>query len=266
MIGLATAWAVLLAVLAFTATGQPTVREQQSAAAAQPAVDRAIAASVVAAGTDLAVVVGGYERTRACEVTGNRDGVDYQRVADVYTHPGQEQVVLDRLASGLARDFRTVRHPSSGTDPEQVTGNAGSFVELLVEPVGRHTGQVRVVALTGCRPIGDPATSYLVPVTPAELEALRPVLAAVPSDPPRWRVRQVPCPGGVIRTVEATVPDPGPGRSGPLADRLRVALPAGAALLASTEDRLVYRQGSSSVVVRPAGGRLVLQSTMDCAG
>lgn len=237
--------------------GKPTAREQTTIAQALPVVDTAIADAVTAAGAaDTVPAITGYTRLdTACRVTGARSGSRYERAALIYTAPGTEPAVLDRIAAALPAGYRArVRH----TGPvHTLTADAGEFV--AVRGTVSAPGVVRIAADTGCRPQdrpvaeGEPASAT---ANRAPVEAVFATLGATPGD---WRVHRLSCRGGgTLWTVEATG---GPNSSpGALTAVLRQA-PA----VVARSDLYAYRSGPVGVAVRTVDGALDVTATTGCA-
>jgi hypothetical protein len=262
---------VLLVLLAVVTQGQPTVREQQTVAAARPEVDRVLAGALQLAGDDVAVAVGPYQRIGSCRLTAARGGVQYRRSADVYGRSGDTQRLLDRYLSGLPHDYgaRRLVGPDGmiiGADPP------GTFLKLSVKPVGADLdGHVQLVVNTGCRPVSSsPHAEFLAPPSDTERALPKSVTAALGVTPSSWRRTELACPGGRYTTVTAQ----GQDRQGSL-DRLlhgdarRDPLePAGgtaAQVLNQTADRLVERQDGTGLVIQLTGGQLRVDATGPCA-
>ncbi len=236
-VGLA-AWAVfLVAAGAWSArNGKPTVREQTTIVEALPTVDRALAAVVAAAVGPRAVVgVGGYDKTgSACEA-GNQTGERYQRVATVYVVPGTEGDLIDRVAGGLPRDWKTsVRHRDG---LHALRADAGFYVRLTGSVTG--TGELRFTADTGCRRRGG-----TVPQPPAAGSPPNPAdvltrLGVRGGDEMSFAVRCASKSDLSVITVSAPRP------SGPLAG----ALPDGLEPIVKRDDLLVFATGGVGYAV-----------------
>jgi hypothetical protein len=161
----AVAWAVVLVLAGVHAArhGKPTVREQTTIVEALPTLDRAVAAVVqAAAGPRVVVSVGGYERTQdACEA-GNRTGERYQRAVTLYTVPGEEPALVDRIGAGLPRSYKpTVRHARMA---HTVRADAGFYVRVAGGVDA--PGEVRFTADTGCRVRGGTVPAARAGTTP----------------------------------------------------------------------------------------------------
>jgi hypothetical protein len=248
------AWAlVLLAAGVYAARrGEPTVREQTTIVQALPTLDRAIAAVVrTAAGPRIVVSIRGYERTQARCAAGNRDGERYQRVSLVYTLPGQEPALLDRIAAGLPGSYRArVRHAGS---VHALRADAGLFVQLTGGVDG--PGQLRFTADTGCRVRGGsvPGAGADAGTPPAASAALD----RVGSTEAKRRTDELVCPeGGRARTVTVTAARP----SKPLGD----AVPPGVAPLLARADLVAYVDEGLGVSLRLDADDLLVTATTAC--
>jgi hypothetical protein len=263
------AWGLLLLVLAVVTQGEPTVREQQTAAAARPVVDRVLAAAVTLAGDDVAVAVGPYQRIGSCRMTAARSGVQYRRSAEVYGRPGDTQRLLDRYLSGLPHDYgaRRLIGPDGtiiGADPP------GTLVKLSVKPVGADAdGHVQIVVNTGCRPASQhPHAEFLAAPSDTERAVPQSLAAALGVAPSSWRRTVLTCPGGRYTTVTAQ----GSGDGVSLDELLHPDSrqdpmdPSGdpAQVLNQSATRLVERQDGTGLVVQLTAGRLRVDATTPC--
>lgn len=266
LVVLVVAWALAVggAALWSSAHDRPTAREQTTVAQALPTIDTAIADVVTAAGTTQTVVaLTGYELLDAsCRVTSARSGSRYERAALIFTAPGTEPALLDRIAAGLPASYRPrVRHGGSPLN-HTMSADAGSFVS--VRGSVPSAGTVRVAADTGCRtqdrPVSEAEPAGTEPTATAanraSVQAVFTVLGVAPSD---WRVHRVPCRGGgTLWTVEASG---GPG-SAPAS--LPRALAQTAAVV-SRADLYAYHNGLVGVAVRATDGALDVTATTGCA-
>ncbi|GIJ48634.1 hypothetical protein Val02_55200 [Virgisporangium aliadipatigenens] len=251
-------WAVLLLVLAVWSAqhGRPTVREQTTIVQALPVVDRAIAAVVTAAsGDEVVVSVTGFGRTRARCAAGNRDGESYSRVAMLYTRPGTEGALVERIAKALPGSYDVgVRHAG---DLHSLHGDAGFYVKLAGTTVG--AGELRFSADTGCRvPGGDVPGDPAVDDAPAALrtaaEAAVGRVGAVPAERKAFHLK---CPdGGTAWTVEV---------SGGGATVLDGARPDAATEVIGREKVAAYRDGGTGVALRLRDDRVVATAGTGCA-
>lgn len=247
------AWAVLLLVIGTYSTrhGKPTVREQTTIVQALPTLDRAVAAVVqAAAGPRVVVAVGGYERTADACSAGNRDGERYERVATVYTVPGQEPALLDRIRAGLPRSYEPVVRHVKGT--HSLKADAGFYVRLVGGVDA--PGELRFTADTGCRVRGG--------TVPAARASTAPLAAIDVLDRLGLGIGQVTsstvrCPSGReldSTTVTASRP------SGPLS----AALPEGVAPIIARADLVVYERDGLGVAARLGAGSLRVTAATSC--
>jgi hypothetical protein len=264
------AWAVLLVVLAVVTQGDPTVAQQQTAAAARPTVDRVLAGAVALAGDDVVVAVGPYQRMGTCSLSATRDGVQYKRTADLYGRSGDTQRLLDRYLTGLPSDdnARRLSGPDGvfiGADPPK------AFVRLSVKPVGADVdGHVQVAVNTGCRPVSSrPHPEFLAAPSDSERVLPETLAAALGVDPSTWRRSVLACPsGGTYTTVTAQ----GAAGDATLAELLHPDLhsdprdtgePA-PELLNQSASQLVERQDGTGLVIRLTGGTVRVDATGPC--
>jgi hypothetical protein len=258
VVAIGVAWALILVggIVWSARRGPPTAREQTTVAQARPVVDLASARiAAAAAADDAAVAVSGFERADACSVTAVRSGARYQRVVTVAVATGAEEAVLRRVAAGLPAAYKAAVTTVTGL---KLRGDAGLFVALtgtVSEP-----GRVRFVADTGdCRPEGDPL--------PADAERPRSAphvddaFARLRVAPQTWARHEIACPdGGTMSTVEAS----GPDNELPV-DAIDAGMGRRDGLVVATADLYAYRAGTSDVIVRIEGSRLVVSATTRCA-
>jgi len=231
------------------------VRDQTTIGNARPVVDRAIVDVVSAAGGAPVVAVSGFDRISACSITPVRRGADYKRVVHLFVPPGSESAVLDAIARGLPHSYGA----SAGTAALTLYADAGDYV--AVTGTVPAPGQVQIQALTGCRPTdGAPAGVPPAPAGSPQVAAMGPVLAALGAPTPAAvTVADLACPGGTLRTVQATLP-PGhaPASLATALGRLSAA-PA-----AATPTLYAYRDGPVDLVVQSAGGTVTISATTRC--
>ena len=262
------AWALLLVVLAVVTQGDPTVAQQQTAAAARPSVDRVLAGALKLAGDDVVTAVGPYQRVGTCTLSATRSGVAYTRTADVYGRSGDTQRLLDRFLTGLPkadnpRRLVSTDGPMVGADPPN------SLVKLSVRGVGADSdGHVLVTVNTGCRPASShPHPEFLVPPTTAERAVPQSVAQALGVEPARWQRTVLTCAGGTYTTVTAQAPDDG---GTPLDQRQERpghddVDPNGGTVLNTSATRLVERQADGTgLVVQLTHGQLRVEATTPC--
>jgi len=199
------------------------------------------------------VSVGGYERTsNDCEA-GNRDGERYQRVATVYTVPGEEPALLDRIGAALPRSYKpTVRHSKA---LHGLRADAGFYVRLvggLDAP-----GELRFTADSGCRVRGGTVPQARPAATPPATTDVLGRLGVGADQATRSTSFAVLCASGKeLDAITVTAPRP----SGPLA----AALPAGVAPIIARGDLVVYEQGTLGVTARLRAEDLQVTAATGC--
>ncbi|GIH12348.1 hypothetical protein [Rugosimonospora africana] len=203
LVAVCCAWALVLLAggVWYALAGRPTVREQTTAAGAEPTVDRALGQVINAAGTGVVPAITGYDEVTTCAITPVRPGVRYDRVVFLATRPGTESGLLDRIVAGLPHSYRpSAVHPKSGgLTAQRMSADAGDYVQINGS-VDR-TGLVQVTAGTGCRPRGDlPAPDPTGVPAAADRAAVQRVLDALGVASPHWSTHRLPC---GVRTVEA---------------------------------------------------------------
>jgi hypothetical protein len=212
LIAVTVAWALLLTVTGiwYSFHGIPSAREQTTLARAEPVATEAIEDVLRAAGTAVVPAVSGFEKVGDCDVTSARRGERYRRQLSLYTAPGSEPALLDRIAAGLPGRYRARAFHSPAGAVHRLTADAGYYVAVT----GSVTvpGLVTVVADTGCRTPGRPgAADPTVDPGPNPLGVTG-----------TWYRHDLPC---GLRTV---------GVSGP-ADRPLTGLPRDATVVASAD-------------------------------
>jgi hypothetical protein len=254
------AWALVVGGTALWSAfhNAPTAREQTTVAQALPTVDAAIADVVIAADPTRSVAaITGYTRLdAACRVTTARSGSRFERAASIYTTPGTEAALLDRIAAGLPSRYQPkVRHGDSAL-AHSLTADAGLFVSIRAAI--SSPGTVRVAADTGCRPQDRPVSEAEPTETSAGRTPVQAVFTALRVPARDWHAHRVPCrSGGALWTVEAIG---GPG-SAPAS--LHTALQQTTVLIGRA-DLYVYLGGAFGVVVRTTDGVLDVAVTMGC--
>ncbi len=258
-------WAVALVVLALIAHGKPTVAQQQSPAAARPAVDHGIAAVLAAVDRRTVVAVGAYHRLGRCDLSAARDGVEYARNLDLYSTPGRADSVLDGIIRGLPAGFRTVRVPVLGSAGPVAVAWPDPFVKLTVRRVADDPGHLRAVAATGCRPTtGHPYPQFQQAPTADERATVQRAFAVLHVTPRTWRRDALSCtaPGGVV-TVRAD----GMAASSlsPLPETLHATpAPLPGTVVSGGDTRYLYRDGGTGLVVSADADRLTVTMTAPC--
>jgi hypothetical protein len=218
-----------------------------------PIVDRAIADTITAAGTEAAVAIAPVTQVGECSL-GRHKGAQYARAADLYTDAGQEGAVISRIEGGLPADLSPRRDAAVGSNAAPLLADLGNGVQLSVRQLGE--GWVVARAETTCHPVAKLPVSQSSPA-PEVATTLTALLTRLSTGPQTWRVDAVPCDaaspgatgsGGAGRIV-TTVVISQPTDSGRLASRLLAALPAGAReFITDAANRWAYRAGTTSVV------------------
>ncbi|GIG57723.1 hypothetical protein Lfu02_20950 [Longispora fulva] len=234
------AWGVVLVVAALyaIANGHATVKEQRTITQAQPVVDRATEAVVVAAGP-VAARIGGYDQRETCNVTVARAGLNFQRTINLYTSPGEEKALLKGLADRLPKGYR------ASLVGDSLYADAGEFIRVTGMVAG--PGQVRVLAATGCRPAGDgPVRAKEQPDRPP----VAAVFAALGVEPLDWAAYHAGCVDTTVATTRSAV-------AGPLTAKF-----AGRELIVGAPELVVFRDGAASVVVTATAGSVSVSRTV----
>src|SRR6185369_13810095 len=112
-----------------------------------------------------------FQRISSCSITPVRPGAEYKRVVDLYVSPGSESAVLDAIAHGLPHSYGA----SAGTSGTLTFyADAGDYV--AVKGTVPAPGQIRIKALTGCRPApGADVTQPPATAGSPQLAAMDPV-------------------------------------------------------------------------------------------
>jgi len=229
-------------------------------AAATPTLDHAIALVVAAAGDNAAVAVSGLVPSSSCQHTFLAKGSRYTRTADLYTDPGQENTVVDSIATALPAAEHPVRSGDRSAGRESLTADLGDGIELQVVPVG--TGWLAATAIADCRTGGQaqpaPATDAAALTAPVTglLSDLGAALAGFHTD-------AVPCQNGRIITLDAISQ---PTSTDNLPTRLAAFLPAGVRRFSSSSNRLAWRDQNTSTIVASSddGTQITVQRTTTC--
>jgi hypothetical protein len=228
--------------------GRPTVREQTTIGQAQATVDRAVGLVVGGAGATAVPAITGYQESATCRITPARSGAKYQRVAWLYTQPGNEPALLRQVTAALPAGYRAHYQPSADGTTGTLRADAGDYV--AVTGTVAQPGAVKVVADTGCRPVGkvpaaDPTTE------PAGAQPVHAMLAALGVTAADWSTHTLPC---GLRTVEAV--------SAPGQTVGSLPAPAGPAVVHRDD---LYAD-TTGLAVRTAGGRATVTLTSGAGG
>jgi hypothetical protein len=227
---------------------------------AVPAMSRAVADAVTAAGPSVVVAVSGVVRSTECEINPVRRGGIFSASADLYTRPGEEDDVVTAMAEALSRSYQVRRGAEvSGFRPLEADPAPG--IRLSVRRLSQ--GRLVVSARTGCS-LGSVPAPAEEPVDPAARDAVTALFAALGTRPASFTTHRLPCPRGSITTVAAVSE---PADTADLSTRLAAVVPAGAGLFDPGDANLVvYRTGPVSVTVAASddGTSVTSQYTVAC--
>ncbi|HEY2793981.1 MAG TPA: hypothetical protein VGJ28_16565 [Micromonosporaceae bacterium] len=219
-----------------------------------PSLDRSIAGVVAATGAGAAVAVTGLVPTTSCS-----GGSIYTVTANLYTNPGGEGALIDRIAASIPSTEAPHRTAALGGGAASLYASLGGGAKLQVLQL--DSGWVQATATSGCRsaaPAPPAANSGTTATT-----ALTQVLTTLGTAPTTFRTDAVACTGGEIVTV--STPSETFDLTGVKA-RLNRLPPAGAIVFASTSDRIAWRIGNVSTVIgaADAGNHVDAQQTTGC--
>ena len=227
---------------------------------AVPAMRRAVADAVLAAGPAAAVAVSGVVRSSRCRINAVRAGAIFTIRADLYTDIGGEEALITGIAGQLSGSY-PVSRGTAGAGVRPLEADAGQGVRLAVRRIG--PGWVTVTARTGCSRGTDPVRPSSPPGGPGTA-AITAAFAALGTRSASFVTHQLDCPQSSLTTVAAVSE---PADSARLAERLTTALPAGARIFASGDsNRIAYRDGAVSVIVAASddGTTITSQHTSGC--
>jgi uncharacterized membrane protein len=251
---------VLLGVVAGAVWWRWDTARQPTVADAVPAMRRAVAEAVVAAGPTAVVAVSRVVRSSVCRLNALRDGGVFTAKVDVYTGPGAEEALVDQVEQRLAGRYPARRGAaSSGVRP--LEADAGPGVLLAVRRV--DAGWLTISARTGCS-LGTAPPPATPPATGTGAAAITTAFAALGTRPASFVEHRLDCPSGQIVTVAAVSE---PADSSALAQRLSAVVPPGARRVpAGASNRVTYREGPVSVVVAASddGTTVTAQHTVGC--
>ncbi|GAA1343615.1 hypothetical protein GCM10009635_59480 [Actinocatenispora thailandica] len=248
-------WAVVLVALAFVAAGHPTVKQQQSPAAARPSVQAAMAAVLAAAGPDTVTAVGPYRQVGVCSLTAARQGVEWSLVADVYGPTAR----LAGLAGRLPARFRAKSVLSFTGGGRMTVGHPTPFLKLTVRAAENDPGHLIATVDTGCRPTtGRPYPAFLAAAGAARQGAATRIFGLFDATPATTRRTGLDC-GATTVTATATAPS----SVGPLGRTLD-GHPQPGRLVTHDDSRYVYLDHGRGLVVTAHGDRLTVTATTPC--
>ncbi len=255
LVAVSAALALALQATIATVVWQHTRPRLPALAPVAPILERAIAAVVTAA-----VAVSGVVPYTSCQNTFLAPGSRFNRSADLYTDPGAEDTLIQRIADALPASEHPRRSSPVGGGAAPPSADLGGDVHLRVSQLGR--GWLETVAETGCRTATHTEPVDTTPPADAVTAVTR-LLAALGTTPTTWQVQTVTCPTGAITTVatisRATNTDNLPAR-------LSGAVPATARRFTSGANRLAWRDGATSVIVAASddGTHITAQRTTIC--
>ena len=252
-------WIVVVAGLGFWSVRRDpaTVPDQRDIVVAVGDLQRAVGVLFAAAGGESrAVVLGGLEVARDCQITPVRRGLTAHREVTVYVRPGEARAALEAVAAGLPKDYRAA--VSQGRFRLTLHADAGNFVGIDTDATAED--QVLVVEVsTGCRPPGSTEPDEADPAAGAPPAVLATVLAKL-GGAGSPGVEAAACPEG---GVAATWTVPGVAAPADLAGRMRQ-LSAGGSAVRGDESAWAYRVGDESVVVVPDNKQLLISVSNGC--
>ncbi|MEV0843965.1 hypothetical protein AB0I55_31025 [Actinocatenispora sera] len=248
-------WAVVLVALAFAAASRPTVKQQQSPAAARPSVQAALASVLAAAGPDTVTAVGPYRQVGTCSLTAARRGVEWSQVVDVYGPTAR----LAGLADRLPARYQAKSELSFTGGGRMTVAHPSPFLKLTVRAAEKDPGHVIATVDTGCRPTtGNPYPAFLAAASDRERGTAKRVFGLFDATPRTWQRAELGC---GARTVTATAT--APSSLAPLGRVLDAHPPAGR-LITHNDSRYVYLDHGRGLVVAADGDRLAVTATTPC--
>jgi hypothetical protein len=221
-----------------------------SVATATSTLDGAIASVVNAVGDSAAVAITGLVPAQYCQQTMLARGSRFTRTADLYTDPGSERTVIDRIGSALP----------AGDDAQRagltITADLGGGIHLQVIPVG--AGWLAATAETDCR--SSAAQAVTVNVSAELSQPATQLLSQLGTASAALHADVVACAGGRITTVDAASR---PTATDNLPQRLAGFLPPTARTFRSSANRLAWRDPTASTIVAASddGTQITVQRT-----
>jgi hypothetical protein len=224
-----------------------------------PTMDRAIAATITATAGTAPLAISGVFRGAVCDLGLLRHGGRFTRSVDLYTEPGGETTLIDRIAAGLPATYQPHRGPAVADAAAPLTATVGG-VELSVRQIspGWVIARARTGCTTGTAPV-DPATDLTTAPGGADVTALLTDLGTTAAEVEQHRLA---CPGGQATVAVVTAPTDAAG----LAQRLSTRVPAQARVVSTPSNRVVYRDGDTSVVIAASddNSAVTIQHTSPC--
>ncbi len=228
-------------------------------AAAVATLDAAITEVVAATGDTAAVAVTDLVPSASCQDTALAKGSRYTRTADLYTTPGAEDALVDRVDAALPAGDHPHRTARVGGGVAPLDADLGGDIQLRVTQLGQ--GWLAATAETGCRAAGRLPSA---PAPPADgTRAIATMLAGLGTAPAGWHTDAVACGTGRMVTVDAISEST---TTGDLPTRVAALVPPAAHRFASPANRLAWRDGSTSVIVAASddGTHITVQRTVTC--
>src|SRR5438067_1406652 len=136
LVGLIAAVALVAQAGAAAAVWRYTRPRLPALAGAVPALDRAIALVIDAAGQRAAVAIGPLVPVASCADTPLAKGSRVSRTADLYTDPGQEDALIGRIGTALPAGEHAHREAPTGGGPPPLTADLGNGLRLHVTRLG----------------------------------------------------------------------------------------------------------------------------------
>jgi hypothetical protein len=245
----------VLVALAFVAASRPTVKQQQSPAAARPSVQTALATVLAAAGPDTVTAIGPYRQIGSCSLTADRRGVEWSQAVDVYGPTARLAGLADRLPARYQ-----VKSELSFTGGGRMTvAHPTPFLKLTVRTAEKDPGHLIATVATGCRPTtGHPYPAFLAAAGDLDQGTAKRVFGLFDATPKTWRQAELGCGAGTV-TATATAPS----SIAPLG-RILDGHPQRGRLLAHNDSRYVYLDHGRGLVVTADGDRLAVTTTTPC--
>lgn len=256
-----TAWGLLVAILAFSASSV-TVREQLDIGDALPRLSQAVGdVAGLMSGQEPSFAVEPLVRDDECDITPVRSGVEYSRSLKIYAGENSAPQVAKNLRDRLA-DRYDLRVAPSVDGALRYTATLPNFVDY---ELSAFNGVVEWVASTGCRPVGSEAgTVVSVYDPPAESTAILGDLNVESAD---WSKASVSCGDlasseGETHTVVARAKLSGDARID--LSMLEARVPSDGEILVQEADLFTYRVGDMSWAVATSDGEITVSSTSEC--